>query len=316
MKQNLKTKLIALVLTLALAITGVSFGDVMTAQAAIDYGIYQVDNIRDVENTTITMKIGDEKRLNIMMKGYACDETNDYIWESSDESIVKMNRNYALDENSECAKVSDVSLIGLKSGTAVITAKRPSGSEIVSVTVKVTKPKVTAKQKKCKHKFKVTKKATCLRYGMKTCKKCKLQKLVPQKKHEFKTVTVNSYEIKTRMVLICGGCTCDNHQHEGGVSNACSNACKETFDPRDYGSEDAAWNARSKHQSECRHETSGNWHFYEVPTGVTEPVQKEISKCKSCNNSKNYLDLINTPNNPEKTLWINIRTNESWKDQL
>ena len=315
MKQNLKTKLIALVLTLAMMITGISFGDTMTANAATNYGIYQVDNIRDVENTTITMKIGDEKRLNIMMKGYACDETNDYIWESSDESIVKMNRNYRLDENSECAKVSNVSLIGLKSGTAVITARRPSGSEIVSVTVKVTTPKVTAKQKKCKHKFKVTKKATCLRYGMKTCKKCKLQKLVPQKKHSFETVTINSYKIKTRAVYICGGCTCDDHRHMGG-SYDCPNACDETFDPLDYGSDDAAWDARSKHQNECGHGTSGNWHFYEVPTGVTEPVQKEISKCKFCHNSKNYLDLINTPNDPERTLWINIRTSESWEDQL
>ena len=46
MKQNLKTKLIALVLTLAMMITGISFGDTMTANAATNYGIYQVMKIQ------------------------------------------------------------------------------------------------------------------------------------------------------------------------------------------------------------------------------------------------------------------------------
>lgn len=293
-----------------LAITGVSFGDAMTAQAA-GYGKYRVgvENIRDLENTTITMKIGDEKKLDIMMKNYNCDETNNYIWTCSNESIVKMDRTYAEDMNAEELKLHSVKLIALKTGTVTVTAARPSGSEIVSVTVKVTKPKMTAKQKKCKHKFKVTKKATCLRYGMKTCKKCKLQKVIPQKKHNFETVTKEISKLETKAVYVCGGCTCEGRPHDGSFD--CPNACEETFDPDVYGSYEAAEQAWSNHRIENSHSTTGNWHFYEVPTGKVVTGYKDVTICKSCGKNKEYLDLINAVNDPDKTIRIDVRSNDN-----
>lgn len=74
----------------------------------------------------------------------------------------------------------------------IIKESRPTD---IRITIKVTKAasKLTATQKKCKHSWKVTKKATCQRVGTKTCKKCKLQKTIKKTDHKWVATTRTSY---------------------------------------------------------------------------------------------------------------------------
>jgi len=193
MKNLIKT-LITTILVASILVTGISV-DTTTATAKTTKG-------GEFKNGgTVTIKPGDTLKLTVTdtnglypdseKTGY--DIVGKYKWSSSDTSVLNVETDFYDEEEgwTEC-----VSLIAAGAGTATVTGEAKSGRPDITMTVNVTLPKATAKQKKCKHKYKVTKKATCERAGIKTCKKCKFQKSIKKLGHKYvnKTVTVTKYE--------------------------------------------------------------------------------------------------------------------------
>ena len=199
LKLNAK-KIVTLVLTAAIALSGISLNTSVTAHAATA--------VSDVQKWgTITMKPGDTKKVIVKDKD-GKDIPTQYKWFSSDKSVVKVNMDFVSQSDyTECLE-----LIAAGSGTATLTGS-PVGlsyaSTELTVTVKMAGP--TAKQKKCKHSFKVTKKATCERAGVKTCKKCKLQKSIKMTSHKYVNTTVKTTEYDGfEYIVMCSGCDCPN----------------------------------------------------------------------------------------------------------
>ena len=192
MKNTFK-KLITCMLIAAIAITGVSLESVTTANAATKYEQLE-------KGCTITMKVGETKRF-LMTDEDGKDLVVNTAWKTSDKNIVSIETDFA-DEN---CKTEYIQFTANAEGTAIIGGRsaidyaidwyngfqREHCPDDFSITVKVTKPtvKMTAKQKKCKHSWKTTKKATCQRVGTKVCKKCKLQKTVNKTDHKWETIT-------------------------------------------------------------------------------------------------------------------------------
>ena len=199
LKLNAK-KIVTLVLTAVITLSGISLNTSVTAHAATA--------VSDVQKWgTITMKPGDTKKVIVKDKD-GKDITTQYKWSSSDKSVVKVNMDFVSQSDyTECLE-----LIAAGSGTATLTGS-PVGlsyaSTELTVTVKMAGP--TAKQKKCKHSFKVTKKATCERAGVKTCKKCKLQKSIKMTSHKYVNTTVKTTEYDGfEYIVMCSGCDCPN----------------------------------------------------------------------------------------------------------
>lgn len=196
---NLKI-IITCILAVCIMLTGFGLDNTVTAHAATA--------VSDVQKWgTITMKPGDTKKVIVKDKD-GKDITTQYKWSSSDNSVVKVNMDFVSQSDyTECLE-----LIAAGSGTATLTGS-PVGlsyaSTELTVTVKMAGP--TAKQKKCKHSFKVTKKATCERAGVKTCKKCKLQKSIKMKSHKYVNTTVKTTEYDGfEYIVMCSGCDCPN----------------------------------------------------------------------------------------------------------
>lgn len=199
MKLNAK-KIVTLILTAVITLSGISLNTSVTAHAATA--------VSDVQKWgTITMKPGDTKKVIVKDKD-GKDITTQYKWSSSDNSVVKVNMDFVSQSDyTECLE-----LIAAGSGTATLTGS-PVGLSYapteLTVTVKMAGP--TAKQKKCKHSFKVTKKATCERAGVKTCKKCKLQKSIKMTSHKYVNTTVKTTEYDGfEYIVMCSGCDCPN----------------------------------------------------------------------------------------------------------
>lgn len=201
MKHTLK-HIIAMMLTLAITLTGISLNGTAVANAATVY-----DQFKD--NGTITMKPGDTKRFILTGK-----DGSDYVpkcrWTSSDKSIVKVNTDF-VDESVDFTEY--VELVALKAGTAIITgAIKGYDDTSVTMTVTVETPKATAKQKACKHSFKTTKKATCEHTGIKTCKKCKFQKTTKTVAHKYiNQKTVGTIWDTFNWYMICIQCDMENN---------------------------------------------------------------------------------------------------------
>ena len=198
--KNTFKKFITCMLIAAIAITGISLESVTTANAATTASYVQ-------KWGTVTMKPGDTKKV-IVTDNDGNDITTKYKWTSSDKNIVKVNMDFVSQSDlTECLE-----LIAAGSGTVTLTGKAVSVLEDITtiqltVTVKMAGP--TAKQKKCKHKFTVTKKATCERAGVKTCKKCKLQKSIKRTDHKYVNTTIKTTEYDGwELVLMCTGCDC------------------------------------------------------------------------------------------------------------
>jgi len=292
------TKLIAMVLTLALAITSISLGNSTTVHAADDDVFYTLINCKDntnIENGTVTMKPGD-----IMSFQYigGCGSyktsapTNNYTWECSDKSVATMKIVYR--KNSAGNPCIDwIEIRAEKEGTATITGTHKKSGETISFTVSVTAPKMTAKQKKCKHVWKTTRKATCMRNGMKACKKCKLTKVIKQKDHNFVTKT-ETYEVyQTYPIYVCQSCACKdengNKLHPNDMFDGCKNICCEEFDAKDYDTNnngfdmndiEAAYDAYSKHQEDNKHGTGS----LSQMVGYVNPeeVSQTVTRCTAC----------------------------------
>lgn len=221
MKNTFK-KLITCMLIAAIAITGVSLESVTTANAATTASYVQ-------KWGTVTMKPGDTKKV-IVTDYDGNDITTKYKWTSSDKSIVKVNMDFVSQSDlTECLE-----LIAAGSGTVTLTGKAVSILEDITtiqlaVTVKMAGP--TAKQQKCKHKFVVSKKATCERAGVKTCKKCKLQKSIKRVDHKYVNTTIKTTEYDGYEYIVqCSGCDCENFavcpSSKTGI--ACDTSCDFT----------------------------------------------------------------------------------------
>ena len=202
MKNTFK-KLITCMLIAAIAITGVSLESVTTANAAAKYETLNVNSSGDI--ITINMKVGETKRLLITDEN-GKDIVTDRGWITpNSRDVVTITSDFSDDDwiteymEITANDVGEVTIIGRKDidvfydkHDLIIKESRPND---IRITIKVTKatPKLTATQKKCKHSWKVTKKATCQRVGTKTCKKCKLQKTIKKTDHKWVATTRTSY---------------------------------------------------------------------------------------------------------------------------
>ena len=187
LKQIITTFLIA-----AILITGISFDTFVTVNAAS--GVTDIVKGDEVTTTCeITIKPGDVKKVTVHDKaGKDIQESFNWKVTKGEGTVINVEDDFASDDDYTCC----MNIIGLKEGSATIVGQKGSatssiGREFVEikVTVKMPAAKMTAKQKKCKHKYVVTKKATCERPGMKVCKKCKWHKTIAQKKHVYVTET-------------------------------------------------------------------------------------------------------------------------------
>lgn len=198
--KNILKRIITTMLVAAILITDICTGEAVTVNAATTESYVQ-------KWGTVTMKPGDTKKV-IVTDTDGNDITTKYKWTSSDKSIVKVNMDFVSQSDfTECLE-----LVAAGSGTATLTGN-PTGTGYagteLTVTVKMTGP--TAKQKKCKHSWKVTKKATCERAGVKTCKRCKLQKSIKRTGHKYvnSKLTVTEYD-GYEYIIKCSGCDCEN----------------------------------------------------------------------------------------------------------
>lgn len=216
MKKSFK-HIIPMVLISAILITSIITGSTATANAATTASYVQ-------KWGTVTMKPGDTKKV-IVTDFDGNDITTKYKWTSSDKSIVKVNMDFVSQSDfTECLE-----LIAADSGTVTLTGKAVSILEDITtiqltVTVKMAGP--TAKQKNCKHKFTVTKKATCERAGVKTCKKCKLQKSIKRTDHKYVNSTVKTTEYDGyEYIIMCSCCDCPPFECPG---DNCPTSCDFT----------------------------------------------------------------------------------------
>lgn len=191
MKNNLKTIIICILIA-AILITGINTGNTVTVNAAS--GVTDIVKGDEVTTTCeITLKPGDTKKVTVHDKsGKDIQESFNWKITKGEGTVINVEDDFVSDDDYTCC----MNIIGLKEGSATIVGQKGSttsstGREFVEikVTVKMPAAKMTAKQKKCKHKYVVTKKATCERPGMKVCKKCKWQKVISQKKHVYVTET-------------------------------------------------------------------------------------------------------------------------------
>ena len=178
----------------------------------------------------------------------------------------------------------------------------------------------TAKQKKCKHKFTVTKKATCERAGVKTCKKCKLQKSIKRTDHKYVNTTIKTTEYDGwELVLMCTGCDCPPFECPGSIPGGiCPTSCdyavvvttKERGNVIDYpfhydrvlyvedyggtGLDYSTWNDAieeaegfiiSHGMYDLKSDKHGAWTDYEWDYGEHK-VTKTLKVCKYCNKEK------------------------------
>lgn len=300
-KNTLKS-IVTMVLAVAILVTNVTFNGTTTACAG------SIENFADLENTTVTMKIGDTKKINYVTHPYGCTvySTKDYDWISSDKSVVSLVCEYGQSLDEIRIDVYSFTIKAEKAGTAVITGTGKYDDDTKSFTVIVEGQKMTAKQKKCRHTWKTTKKATCIRSGMKTCKKCKLQKVVAKKAHEFETKTERQVTYPEYIAYLC--MACENKDPEirkehnsKTLSCDCPEQCHEKFSSKDYGSPEAAEDAHWEHRAKAHgYSTMGNagqamsggdtdvimtnQYWFTVDYDYSSPQYKysTVTRCKIC----------------------------------
>lgn len=308
MKKSFK-HIISMVLISAILITSTITGSTATANAATTASYVQ-------KWGTVTMKPGDTKKV-IVTDYDGNDITTKYKWTSSDKSIVKVNMDFVSQSDlTECLE-----LIAAGSGTVTLTGKAVSILEDITtiqltVTVKMAGP--TAKQQKCKHKFVVSKKATCERAGIKTCKKCKLQKSIKRVAHKYVNTTIKTTEYDGYEYIVqCSGCDCEKQTECSSFTTgiACDTHCNytvvittkergniidfpyhydkvlylEDFDPeRPLGRavEEAAFIIRTEH-AKTQKVPYGHGTYSDFEWGYGEhEVTKTVKVCKYCGKEK------------------------------
>lgn len=321
MKQ-LKTTInhiVATTLVFALMLTSVITGDITTAYAAGSYRADDKRNMYDLENTVVTVKPGDA--INISYLDGMNNSTRFYNFTSSNESVATLEVKYGIGLESPVGynidpldiervrgfvQLNSYDVIALKPGTTVITAAyKDDPSYNYSFTLKVKAPKKTAKQKKCKsHKWVTTKKATCCRPGVRTCKKCKLQKVTPLANHKYQTESVTRTSYPAYIAPACEGCnTVFDPINYGTFEYVGDNTVtKESYDK----AFEAAMAALREHKRECEaykevwsgeHEDDymGNW-FAAQLYDTSHPYEetRNETKCKYCGFYREWIEEIFT----------------------
>lgn len=296
--RNLKT-IITCILVAAILITGINTGNAVTVNAASDV----TDIVKGDEITTtceITIKPGDVKKVTVHDKaGKDIQESFNFKVTKGEGTVINVEDDFVSDDDyTNC-----INIIGLKEGTATIVGQKGSatssiGREFVEikVTVKMPAAKMTAKQKKCKHKYVVTKKATCERPGMKVCKKCKWQKTIAQKKHVYvtETVPVTRHEY-LYYVIQCSNPDC-------GISVKTKMDWEHNvFPDSEYKTVADMLNAIAKMHDErrekdentiCKHFIPGisNWMDYYDEAGKIVTVYETKEFCKYCHRQKDAIE--------------------------
>ena len=279
-------KIVTLALTAAIALSG-ALTETITADAA-PIVITDPDgpkgddlaNVYDLENTTISMKVGETKKLELReyKSSYSIDQTAWYDWSTSDESIVSLENTYRPNQD----RVWYFTIKAEKTGTTTIIGTNEPTGETISFTVTV--KGATTKQKSCKHSWKTTKKATCVRSGVKTCKKCKLTKTIAKKQHKWVTYEKTKTVYDQYEVFFCNGCTHEDpavkYEHDTAEAfGVCDKPCLAEFSEREYGSWMNAQYALREHAAEECHVISiCSYPAYDNPHKVT----KTVTECKGC----------------------------------
>lgn len=323
-EKNLKTinRIIAATLAFALLLTSVITGDITTAYAAnTPYYAEEKVDIYDIKDTVVTVEPGD--MLNIKhMSGTYNNKTRLYNWTSSDESVATLHVKYGIGIESPVGynidpldiervrgylEINSYDVIALKPGTTVITAAYrddPSSKyyHSYSFTLKVKAAKKTAKQRHCKsHKWVTTEKATCCRPGVRTCKKCKLQKVTPLANHKYQTESVTRTLYPAYIAPGCEGCNTvfdplSYGTFEYGTDDWNKNKfTQESYDPLF----EAAFHDCNQHRYECvGYENMGgmgNW-FAAQLYDYSHPYEetRNETKCKYCGFYKEWIEEIFT----------------------
>lgn len=247
--KNLMKTLTTTLLIAALVLTNIVIpgNNVVTASAkttsdkiTIDIGTDPSPNPNGI-TVNITMKPGDTKKFLIDDEnGFELGRS--YAWKSSDKSVASAYSDFY---DVQVDFTTALFIEANAPGTATIVGHPFAYPEIeryrITITVNVTFPKATKKQKKCKHKYKTTKKATCERVGIKTCKKCKFQKSIKKIPHKYVTQPQTIYTHPIEYTIFqCPRCDYYNHP-ETNIFCSC---------PNHYGSIEAAEEAAYAHAAE------------------------------------------------------------------
>ena len=288
-RTNAINRIIATILCTAILIAGISFDGTVDASAAA-----KTENF--VNGKTINMKPGQTKQF-LLTDNTGKDIVEKYKWSSSDKNIISVDSDF-IDENTDYTLCIEITAIN--KGTATVTGTSKYGYASITMTVEVSQPAATTKQKACKHTWKTTMKATCDRTGIKTCKKCKLQKQISKTTHKYINVTTQVTETDGYYhVYQCTGCECPNMEciNTGKCPTLCNFKTKVKYDKNDkiapdsdFKSEDEAYrylwskhlNPKNKDHNTDRH---GAWTDYYVDINP-HSVTKTIKICKYCGTQK------------------------------
>lgn len=296
MRKTLR-QIITTVLAASILITGSSFCGTVTANATTING-QEITKFKP--NGTMTLKLGDTKRLALIgttSDGKEMNVTSQFTWASSNEnvvSIVKMNPAF---DSPDYFKI----YVSGK-GTAIITGTPVNpANRTMQMTITIEGSKMTKAQKNCKkHVWKVTKKATCKRTGIKTCTKCKLQKSIAKTSHKYVTKTLTEQvDDEVYVILTCTNCSCGDEDNcptnpNPGYST-CAHFCGYQIDSRDYPNVNAAIDAMRAHQmTDCKRDNEddlvdnafkgGTYDDTTVHIGHLEDYT--VKQCKYCGKEK------------------------------
>lgn len=294
--RNLKT-IITCILIAAILITGIGLDNTVVANATTING-QEITKFKP--DGTMTLKLGDTKRLALIgttSDGKEMNVTSQFTWTSSNENVVSIIKADPLSDS------PDYFIIYVSGkGTAVITGTPANpANRTMQMTITVEGSKMTKAQKNCKkHVWKVTKKATCKRTGIKTCTKCKLQKSIAKTSHKYETVTRTEHvDDEVYVILTCTNCSCGDEDNcptnpNPGYST-CAHFCGYQIDSRDYPSVDAAIDAMRAHQmTDCKRDNEdeladnafkgGTYDDTTVHIGHLEDYT--VKQCKYCGKEK------------------------------
>ena len=296
MRNTLKT-IITCILAACIMLTGIGLDNTVVANATTING-QKITKFKP--DGTMTLKLGDTKRLALIgttSDGKEMNVTSQFTWTSSNENVVSIIKADPLSDS------PDYFIIYVSGkGTAVITGTPANpANRTMQMTITVEGSKMTKAQKNCKkHVWKVTKKATCKRTGIKTCTKCKLQKSIAKTSHKYETVTRTEHvDDEVYVILTCTNCSCGDEDNcptnpNPGYST-CAHFCGYQIDSRDYPSVDAAIDAMRAHQmTDCKRDNEdeladnafkgGTYDDTTVHIGHLEDYT--VKQCKYCGKEK------------------------------
>ncbi len=277
------SRIAAAMLALAVVLAGITLDGTAAAHAAsrkqIEKYKEQIKTYKRLKDgDIINMKVGEKKRFLVTEfrddpKPDEYDIVPDKKWftSDSDAEIIDVDTDFV---NPYVSIVNCVEVYAKKPGTATIIGRgkmeyfkdQYNGTDRslasydtdMKITVNVTKQeKATAAQKKCSHSWKITTKSTCQHKGVKTCRKCGLQKMVKKAPHKYAEVATFGHEVLDVVfeVYCDDGCSLDT-----------------TVRLSDYAAADEIKNA---HYVESSNGTGGiKWEL----TGVSDSISRKFAE--------------------------------------